>query len=131
MSKAPKFSATVIAPANDGIGVSIDDFVAYMPSHIYFFTPCREPWLQASVNSRLPPIPVLNKNGQPKRNSKGKIIVMSPSTWLDQNKPVEQMTWCPGYPMLIKDKLVVDGGWIERLEVTCFNQYRSPRNSAR
>jgi Family of unknown function (DUF5906) len=127
MSKAPKFSATVIKPANDGIGVTIDDFVAYMPSHIYFFTPCREPWTQASVNSRLPNIPVLNKSGQPKRNRKGKIITITPSVWLDQNRPVEQMTWCPGYPMLIKDRLVVDGGWIERLEVTCFNHYRPPR----
>src|SRR5262245_54269577 len=37
------------------------------------------------------------------------------------------MTWCPGYPMLIKDRLVVAGGWIERPEVTCFNHYRPPR----
>ena len=28
---------------------------------------------------------------------------------------VEQMTWCPGEPMLIPDKLfVAAGGWIER-----------------
>jgi hypothetical protein len=37
------------------------------------------------------------------------------------------MTWCPGYPMLIKDRLVVSGGWIERADVTCFNQVRAPR----
>ena len=37
------------------------------------------------------------------------------------------MTWCPGFPMLINDRLVVDGGWIERAEVTCFNHYRPPR----
>ena len=47
--------------------------------------------------------------------------------WLDQNQPVEQMTWCPGLPMLIRDRLVVDGGWIERKGVTCFNLYRPPR----
>jgi hypothetical protein len=29
--------------------------------------------------------------------------------------------------MLIKDRLVVDGGWIERRGVTCFNHYRPPR----
>ena len=29
--------------------------------------------------------------------------------------------------MLIKDRLVVDGGWIERQDVTCFNLYRPPR----
>jgi Family of unknown function (DUF5906) len=129
MSKAFKFSATVIKPAttdDDGIGVTIDDFVAYMPSHIYIFTPCREPWTQSSVDSRLPRVPVLDKHGRPKRKN-GKLITVSPSRWLDKNRPVEQMTWCPGYPMLIKDRLVVDGGWIERPEVTCFNHYRPPR----
>jgi hypothetical protein len=126
MSKALKFSATIIKPADDGIGVTIDDFVAYMPSHIYIFTPCREPWTQSSVNGRLPRVPVLDKHGHPKRKN-GKLVTIAPSQWLDQNRPVEQMTWCPGYPMLIKDRLVVDGGWIERPEVTCFNHYRPPR----
>ena len=29
--------------------------------------------------------------------------------------------------MLITDRLVVDGGWVERKDVTCFNLYRPPR----
>ena len=37
------------------------------------------------------------------------------------------MTWCPGLPTLIADRLVVLGGWIVRPEVTCFNLYRPPR----
>ena len=52
---------------------------------------------------------------------------MPATTWLDQNRAVEQMTWCPGEPMLIRDRLVVDGGWINRKDVTCFNLYRPPR----
>ena len=52
------------------------------------------------------------------------------ATWLDQNQRVEQMTWCPGQPMLIKDRLVVHGGWIERKGVTCFNLYRPPPRPA-
>ena len=71
-------------------------------------------------------MPVLTKSGQPKRDKNGKMITMAPSTWLDQNRPVEQMTWCPGLPMQIKDRLVVLGGWIERKDVTCFNLYRPP-----
>ena len=27
---------------------------------------------------------------------------MPASAWLDRNHPVEQMTWCPGEPMLIQ-----------------------------
>ncbi len=36
------------------------------------------------------------------------------------------MTWAPGSPMLIRDQLISDGGWIERKGVTCFNIYREP-----
>ena len=49
------------------------------------------------------------------------------TTWLDRNRAVVQMTWCPGFPMLIEDRMVVDGGWIERADVTIFNHYRPPR----
>ena len=123
---AEDFTEEVSEPCSEGSGVTIDDFVAYMPSHVYIFTPCREPWTQASVNSRLPPMPVLDGNSMPMQRS-GKLVTIPASRWLDQNRPVEQMTWAPGHPMLIKDRLVVDGGWIERKGVTCFNHYRPPR----
>jgi Family of unknown function (DUF5906) len=112
--EADAFTEEVSAPCAEGAGVAIDDFVAYMPSHVYIFTPCREIWPAASVNARLGKV-------------KGERGMVPASTWLDQNKPVEQMTWAPGYPALIKDRLVVDGGWIERKDVTCFNHYRPPR----
>jgi Family of unknown function (DUF5906) len=105
--------------------VKIDDFVAYMPAHNYIFMPCQEPWPATSVNSRLPAMPVLDKNGKPKQYN-GKPVVIPASKWLDQNRPVEQMIWCPGLPMQIKNRLVVLGGWIERRDVTCFNLYRPP-----
>jgi hypothetical protein len=71
-------------------------------------------------------VPVLTKAGRPKLKSGNPVSVL-PTTWLDRNRAVVQMTWCPGYPMLIKDRLVVDGGWIERPDVLCFNHYRPPR----
>jgi hypothetical protein len=70
---------------------------------------------------------VLDPQGRPKHDKNEKPINISATAWLDQNRPVEQMTWVPGHPMLIKDRLVVTGGWIERPEVTCFNLYRPPR----
>jgi hypothetical protein len=88
--------------------------------------PCREPWPAASVDARLPPVPVLGANGQPKRKG-NKTITVPATKWLDQNRSVEQMTWCPGLPTLIADRLVVDGGWIDRKDVTCLNLYRPPR----
>src|SRR5262249_17409544 len=109
------FTEEISEPCPEGIGVTINDFRAYMPMHSYIYIPCREMWPAASVDARVPPMPIAN----------GK--TMKASRWLDQNRPVEQMTWCPGFPMLIKDRLVVDGGWIERADVTCFNHYREPR----
>lgn len=85
-----------------------------MPSHSYIFAPSREMWPASSVNARIPPIPI------------GDSSKISASAWLDQHKPVEQMTWAPGEPMLIRDRLIAEGGWIERAGVNCFNLYRPP-----
>jgi Family of unknown function (DUF5906) len=65
-------------------------------------------------------------NGKPALDSKGKERRRSASAWLDQHKAVEQMTWAPGLPTLIKDRLIAEGGWIERGGVTVFNLYRPP-----
>jgi Family of unknown function (DUF5906) len=121
------FTEEVSEPCPEGSGVTIDDFVAFSPTHSYIFTPCREMWTQTGVNSRLPRMALLDKRGRPKKHNNGEPVTISASTWLDQNRPVEQMTWVPGYPMLIRHRLVVSGGWIERADVTCFNHYRAPR----
>jgi hypothetical protein len=101
-------------PGNVKTGVSLDDFYAYMPMHCYIYTPTREMWPAASVNSRLPSIGIPSEKRMPTNK------------WLDRHRPVEQMTWAPGQPMLIYNKLIADGGWIERDGVTCFNLYRPP-----
>jgi hypothetical protein len=97
----------------ENIGVSLEDFHAYMPAHSYIFTPSREMWPASSVNARIPPIPIGEKK-------------IPANAWLDRNKPVEQMTWAPGMPMLIPNRLIADGGWIERDGVSCFNLYQPP-----
>ena len=107
----------IMMTAPDGEGVRLDDFYAYMPMHSYIFSPTREMWPSASVNSRIRPIPIGDKT-------------ISASAWLDQNRPVEQMTWAPGEPMLIRDRLIADGGWTERNGVFVFNQYRPPTIAA-
>lgn len=96
-------------------GVSLEDFHAYMPAHSYIFTPSREMWPASSVNARIPPIPM----GDDEKK-------MPANAWLDRNKPVEQMTWAPGLPMLVRDRLIAEGGWIERNGVSCFNLYKPP-----
>jgi hypothetical protein len=114
---------------NNGLdteGVSLSDFRAYMPQHSYIFVPTREPWPAASVNARIPPVPLVNATGRPVLNDKGEQKTISASRWLDQNQSVAQMTWAPGEPLLIENRLIDDGGWIERNNITCLNLYRPP-----
>src|SRR5258707_10492245 len=111
MSTKEDFTEEITEPCPEGSGVTIDDFVAFMPSHVYIFTPCREPWTVTSVNARLPAVPVLGKNGKPKRRN-GQIVTVSPSHWLHQKPPGAQMTWAPGWPIVIKGRFVGDGGWV-------------------
>lgn len=108
-------------------GVSIEDFRAYMPMHSYIFTPCREMWPATSVNARVPPVPLVNKSGTPALDDNGKQRRQPASSWLDQNRAVECMTWAPGEPILVQDRLISNGGWIERKGVSTFNLYRPPQ----
>jgi hypothetical protein len=133
MAKKTTFSATTSTSGSTtsnphgATGVTIDDFVAYLPRHLYIFTVCREIWLGAGVNACLPPMQVFTASGKPKLDKDGNRVYQSATKWLDKNRGVEPATWCPGQPMLIKDRVVVDGGWIERKGVTTFNWYRPPR----
>lgn len=94
--------------------VTLDDFYAYLPEHNYVFMPTREPWPAASVNARLPA--VLGKDGKS----------VPPSAWLDRHRAVEQLTWAPGEPPAVRDRLMSDGGWVERRGCTTLNLYRPP-----
>lgn len=105
--------------------LSYDDFYAYMPAHSYIYVPARTPWPAPSVNARLEPRPLLDKKGKPVL-SKGAEVMLAPAAWLDRYRPVEQTTWAPGLPMVIKNKLIMEGGWVQRKGVSVFNLYQAP-----
>ena len=110
----------------EDVSVALEDFHAYMPMHSYIFAPCREMWPAASVNSRIPAVPLLDANQNHVFGDNDRPMKIKANVWLDQNQPVEQMTWAPGMPMLIRDRLISEGGWIDRKGCTCFNLYRPP-----
>ncbi len=112
-------------------GVRREDFHAYMEQHNYIYAPTRAPWPGGSVNARLPLVPLFNPDGTPVLDKKGKQVEILPTTWLDMHRPVEQMTWAPGRPMIIRDRLISEGGWIERRKVSVFNLYRPAAAGAR
>jgi hypothetical protein len=115
-------------PARDlqsDVVISIDDFRAYMPMHNYIFIPSLETWPASSVNARLGKVSILGASDRELDDDDAPKEIPA-NAWLDKNRPVEQMTWAPGLPMLIRDRLVSNGGWIERSGMTCFNLYRPP-----
>jgi hypothetical protein len=91
------------------------------------FIPTGELWLASSVNACLPPIPKLDRKGRPVMNKKKGVQRTMPATmWLDQNAAVQQLTWAPGKPTIIRDYFVNNGGWINHPGAACFNLYLSP-----
>jgi hypothetical protein len=95
-------------------GATIDEFIAYLPSHTFFYMPTRETWPAASVNAIVKPI--TGGDGKP----------IKPSVWLDRHHAAQQMTWAPGMPLEIKDQLIADGGWFPHPGSTVINTYRPP-----
>jgi hypothetical protein len=69
-----------------GSGIQLSDFWAYMPMHNYIYAPTRALWPAGSINSRIPPV------------KSGANDEIEASSWIDKNRPVEQMTWVPGLP---------------------------------
>jgi len=115
------------APAVERIrGASIDDFEAYLPSHHYVFMPTREMWPAASIDDILPTVPLFNADGTAVVNAKKKPVRIKASQHLSRTKPLEQMTWAPGEPDIIRDRLVADGGWLDRKGSRSLNLYRPP-----
>lgn len=106
--------------------LSVNDFVAYLPDHDYTFMPTREQWPASSVDSQLPPMPKVDQHGRRLNDAKGKPAFVAAHVWIDKNAPVQQMTWCPGEKPLVKDKLVIEGGWLHRNGMTTLNLYRPP-----
>lgn len=109
-----QLAAAEVPPPPPPTPVAIEDFCAYMPQHNYIFRPTGNFWPAASVNARLPLVDDGGGEG------------IKPTLWLDQNAGVEQMTWMPGEPELIRDKVVVETGIIERKGLVCYNLFRPP-----
>jgi hypothetical protein len=91
---------------------ALEDFVAYLPGGTFCYLPTREMWPASGANAKLGDVMV---NGVSK---------IKAATWLSHNRAADAMAWCPGEPMLIKDRLLVEGGWIAKPGDMTLNNYR-------
>jgi hypothetical protein len=123
--KAARDSLLNEVKSKDDAAVRLEDFVAYMQTHDCIYMPAGDAWPAARVNARVAPIGALDEQGVPIIDNKtGEQKTIKPSGWLAKYAPVEQMTWAPGLPQLVRDKLVSAGGWIDRKGTTVLNLYR-------
>ena len=106
--------------------LSRSDFYGYMVEGKYIYTPTGDLWPAKTVNARLPAVPLVDNYGNPLLDADGNPMKIPATKWIDQNQPVEQMTWAPGEPMLIRDRLVHKGGWKPHNGATVFNLYCPP-----
>jgi hypothetical protein len=106
-------------------GEKLEDFFYHQPTGNYFFEPTRELWPAKSVNNALAPIPVRKKNGRPLIRN-GQRVTIKASAWIACHRAVQLAIWAPGEGVLIRNKLLAEGGWIPRKDAACFNLYREP-----
>ena len=122
-------------------GDSLGDFFAFAPQHTFIELASRKPWPAISIDTRLPMValidndgqlvrdaPVVGKNGEPKGDDPdGDPVLLRPSVWLDQNRSINGITWAPGMPLVVFNKVVVENiGWIDAPGKVTFNTYRPP-----
>jgi hypothetical protein len=91
-----------------------DDFWTSLPDMKFIHVPDGNLWPAGAVNAQLPK----KKIGD---------LEIPAAQWLARHRAVEQVTWVPGAPQIIRNRLVVEGGWIDRHGAAVFNLYRPPR----
>jgi hypothetical protein len=115
-SMPPPGGSKPIPPGSGPGGYRIRNFVSHLVSHRYIYRPTGDLCPGTAVNGALPPIP-----------SPGKKKGTPPTAWLDKNQIVAQMTWAPGEPEFINDRIIREkGGWLEQLGIQVYNLYSPP-----
>jgi len=97
------------------------DFLAHLPTHSYIRIQDGKFWPASSVNAVLPPV----ETGASDPKTKNPVKI-SANKWLDQNQSIDDLTWLPGAPMVIRDQIIKEGGWIDEPGYKVFNRYRPP-----
>lgn len=100
--------------------MGVEDFWAYLPRHLYYCNTTRDLWPGSSVSGVLPPMQVgVDDKGNPK--------FIPAASWLDKNRPTHQMTWDPGQPAIIENRIIHVDGYVPHVGYKIINRYLAPR----
>jgi hypothetical protein len=107
--------------------ITVFDFVANLASQKYIYEPTGEEWPRISVDFRLKPIPLVDGDGRLSYRKNGKIKCVKSSTWLQAYRKIEQLSWWPGKPKIMKNLwLTQNGHMVEKSGHDCYNLYLAP-----
>ena len=121
------FKASAACPGWDRL--TTEHFYSYLPKHDYIFLPTGGHWPGSSVNATVAKVPLVDASGNPilKEGSKGnQQRKVKPTVWLDQHRRVMEITWAPGQPQFVRDKIVNESGWVDAPGINTFNTYKAP-----
>ena len=91
------------------VDTRLGSFRMYVPTHQYIYIPTGDLCPGASVNALVPGVGAVKA-----------------TRWLDECRHVEQMTWAPGKPLIVRGELVKEGGWFFQPGDAAFNLYMPP-----
>jgi hypothetical protein len=90
-------------------GATVNDFYQHGPTNTFIYCKTNDMWPSGSINARF---------------GKGA------SVGIARTHGVEQATWAPGRPMIVRDKLISNGTWISEPGACVYNLYKpAPVNS--
>jgi len=95
---------------------TIYDFYAHNPTGKFVYMPTGDLWPASNVNSRCGPTGISDAKGKP----------LPASEVLKRQRSVDQVSWLPGRPKLVKDAVLTKAGIEAEKDNVILNLYRPP-----
>jgi hypothetical protein len=87
------------------VGAQPEDFWHHGPTNTYIFCKTSDMWAASSIST---------------------IFNRKTAIWIAQKQGVQQATWAPGYPQIVRDKLLAGDVFLDSPGNRIFNLYRPP-----
>ena len=113
--KLPPDQRTVIPDA----GIVLTDLWALADMHRFMCPLTGKTWPAAGVDGKFGRIAVGT-------GTDGKSVTIPAHKWLYQHQGADGLTWWPGLPQVIENRIAVDGSLVEKMGTRVLNLYRPP-----